>query len=187
MESQTDQPTEFLDDLLDLWRMGAGKLEPKEMDIDLTALVLEVVVEQRLAWPARSIDFDPEATKPVRVLADPQWVGDVVANWLTNALEYSPDDQPVEVRIEAEGDTARVCVRDDGAGLPSEEQERVWERFHRAAGIRQQSGSGAGLGLYISRTIVHGSHGEAGMESMLGQGSTFWCALPLARSAIEDG
>jgi signal transduction histidine kinase len=75
-----------------------------------------------------------------------------------------------------------VLVRDRGPGLPQEERERVWERFHRAPGIEVQSGSGVGLGLglHISREIVERHGGAVGLESAVGEGSTFSFTLPLA-------
>jgi len=75
-----------------------------------------------------------------------------------------------------------VSVRDEGPGLPPNEQERVWERFYRAEGIENQgsSGIGLGLGLYISRMIIEQHHGQVGVESAPGKGSTFWFTLPVA-------
>ena len=81
------------------------------------------------------------------VLADADRLGQVVTNYLTNALKYSPADRPVTVGLDAEGKQARVWVRDEGPGVPPEEQEHIWERFHRVKGIEVQSGSGVGLGL----------------------------------------
>jgi signal transduction histidine kinase len=76
---------------------------------------------------------------------------------------------------------ARVWVRDEGPGLPPDEQEHIWERFHRAQGIEVQSGIGVGLGLglHICRSIIEQHHGQVGVQSAPGQGSTFWFSLPL--------
>jgi signal transduction histidine kinase len=125
----------------------------------------------------------------VPVYADACRLGQVVTNYLTNALKYSPDDQPVEVWLEVSEIEARVCVRDEGPGLPAAEQERIWKRFQRAEGMEPRSGTdgGLGLGLYISRTIVEQHRGEVGLESAPGQGATFWCTLPLARASEEAG
>jgi signal transduction histidine kinase len=105
-----------------------------------------------------------------------------VTNYLTNALKYSPAKQPVVVGLDVASNEARVWVRDQGPGLPPEEQVRIWERFHRVKGIKVQSGTGVGLGLglYICRIIIERHQGQVGVESAPGQGSTFWFTLPLA-------
>ena len=79
------------------------------------------------------------------------------------------------------GDAAHVDVRDYGPGLSPEEQERIWERFHRAPGVEVRSGSGVGLGLglYISKTIIEAHQGQVGVQSTSGAGATFWFTLPL--------
>jgi K+-sensing histidine kinase KdpD len=108
-------------------------------------------------------------------------------NYLTNALKYSPADRPVAVGITVSDREARVWVRDEGSGLPAEEQTQIWERFHRAREIVVQSGSGIGLGLglYICRTIIERHQGRVGVESAPGRGSTFWFTVPLARRGVE--
>jgi signal transduction histidine kinase len=115
------------------------------------------------------------------VLADVDRIGQVMTNYLTNALKYSADDKRVTVGLEVDGAMARVSVHDAGPGIPAAEQERIWERFYRVPGIEHRSGSGIGLGmgLYISRTIVGRHHGHVGVKSHPGSGSTFWFTLPL--------
>ena len=105
----------------------------------------------------------------------------VVNNYLTNALKYSPPGSPVEVGLRASDQQARVWVRDYGPGISPEEQQRIWSRFYRVKGIEVQSGSGVGLGvgLHICRTIIENHHGQVGVESAPGAGSTFWFILPL--------
>jgi signal transduction histidine kinase len=100
----------------------------------------------------------------------------------------SAADRPVIVGIEVGDERVRVWVRDQGPGLPPEEQERIWERFHRAQGIEVLSGSGVGLGLglHICRTIVERHEGQVGVDSAPGAGSSFWFTLPLAGTADED-
>jgi signal transduction histidine kinase len=147
-----------------------------------------VVDGQREAEPQRSIRFQHPHNGSVLVYVDAGRIEQVVTNFLTNALKYSPADRPVEVRVEVEPHQARVWVRDQGPGLPPEEQERIWERFHRAQGVEVQSGTGVGLGLglYISRMIVERHQGQVGVESTPGQGATFWFTLPLLSTEEEN-
>ncbi|HKO24564.1 MAG TPA: HAMP domain-containing sensor histidine kinase, partial [Chloroflexota bacterium] len=168
-------------DLVDVSRIQAGRLEIQLMPCDLVAIVVDAVREQQLTAPARSIDVDVPPGAAVPVLADADRIGQVVTNYLTNALKYSAEDTSVTVRLEVDDVMARVTVHDAGSGIPAAEQERIWQRFYRAPGIEHRSGSGIGLGmgLYISRTIVERHHGHVGVESHPGSGSTFWFTLPL--------
>src|SRR5579885_574179 len=121
------------------------------------------------------------------VYADPDRINQVLTNFLTNALKYSPETMAVTVamRIEQENERAEVQVRDHGPGLSAEQQAHIWERFYRAPGIEVQSGSGVGLGLglYISRSLIERQSGTVQVTSVPGEGSTFSFTLPLATDA----
>lgn len=182
----------LIGDLLDASRLRASTFALRPQPCDLRAIVRDVVEEQRGAWPHRTITLDlgdqgdqgdgnDSATLPIH--ADEQRIAQVLANFLTNAMKYSPRWTPVAVRVEcgASADApVRVLVRDAGPGLPPEERDRVWERFHRVAGVQPCDGDGGslGLGLHISRSIIERHDGQVGVESQPGQGSTFWFALP---------
>src|SRR5262249_12831034 len=116
------------------------------------------------------------------ILADADRIGQVVTNYLTNAIKYSPEDQGIQIGLRVEGRAARVWVQDHGPGLSPEAQAHLWERFYRAAQGKAQRGAlgGLGLGLYISRTLIRLHHGQVGVQSEPGKGSTFWFTLPLA-------
>src|SRR5581483_507578 len=110
-------------------------------------------------WPDRPITLTLEhctADGTLPIEADAERVGQVVANYLTNALKYSAEEQPVAVSVRCDGKTARVAVRDKGPGLPPAEQKRIWERFYRVDGVHVQSGSGVGLGmgLHICKNLI---------------------------------
>lgn len=177
----------LIDDLLDVSRIQSSKLELRLTSCDLVAIVRAAVEAQRLAWPTRLLSLDAPA-EPLRVLVDADRIGQVVTNYLTNALKYSADDRPVRVTISAERGLAYVAVHDQGPGLPPGEQSRVWNRFHRAAGVQVQSGTGVGLGLglHICRTIIHRHHGSVGVQSVPRMGSTFWFTLPLRPEAATS-
>jgi PAS domain S-box-containing protein len=180
---QMERLEALVNDLVDVSRIQAGKLELRPEQVDLVVIVHEAVAAQREAEPERSIHLEHLPDLSVPVYADGGRIEQVVTNYLTNALKYSPVDRPVEVGIEvgAELEQVRVWVRDYGQGLPLEEQKHIWERFHRAQGVEVQSGTGVGLGLglYISRMIVEHHQGQVGVQSTPGQGATFWFTLPL--------
>lgn len=182
--TQIDRQARLVDDLLDVSRIQEGRLELRPARFDLALLVGDVVDEQRLAHPGRTIaeSFDPQ---PVSVFADADRIGQVIVNYLTNALKYSSADTSVTVRLASDANAARVEVMDEGPGLSPEQQAHLWERFQRVPGIEVQSGSGIGLGLglYICRELIERHSGQVGVESSPGVGSTFWFTLPLADSA----
>jgi signal transduction histidine kinase len=187
-EKQTLRLDRLVGDLLDVSRIQAGNLDLRLEPCDLARVVREAVEEQRASWPERGLTLDLLAG-PIAVLADADRIGQVVSNYLTNALKYSPAKEPVAVMVRVEHarskrgqSRVRVRVHDHGPGLLADEQARIWERFHRAPGITLQSGSGVGLGLglYIAKTIVEGHGGTVGVESAPEAGSTFWFTLPLA-------
>jgi PAS domain S-box-containing protein len=176
--------------LFDVAQARTGTLEIQRTACDLAAVVRAEVAAQRLAAPDHSIALDLGAatSAPVPVLADSDRLGQVLANYLTNALKYAPDDQPVRVTLEVRAGQARVAVRDAGPGLPPEEQARVWELFHRAPGVTAQSSTAGsmGLGLYICKRLVELHGGQVGVASAVGEGSTFWFTIPLADAAATD-
>ena len=178
-----DRQTTLLDrlvgDLLDVSRMQMGRLELRRMKTDLAPLVREAVEQQRMSHPGRRIVLELPAGTALPVRADPDRVSQVVTNYLTNALKYSEDQAPVTVRLELLSDAARVTVRDEGPGIPAEQQPLIWERFHRTPTASAGVKSGLGLGLYISRNLVERHGGQVGVESVPGKGSTFWFTLPL--------
>jgi signal transduction histidine kinase len=184
-QQQVDRQNRLIGDLLDVSRIRANKLEFQVAPCDLAAIVQDAVDEQRLSWPERAISLDL-AESTVSIHADAHRIGQVVTNYLTNALKYSPEGTPVAVTLRVDGTMARVSVRDHGPGLTLEQRDHIWERFHRVPGIQQQSGSGVGLGLglHIARTIVRYHGGEVGIDSVPGSGATFWFTLPLNTTVV---
>jgi signal transduction histidine kinase len=170
-----------VEDVLDETRIHRGQLTLRLEPCDLAAVVGEAVAEQRALNPDRSIRWVAEVS-PVPVLADATRIAQVVANLVSNALKFSRNDQAVEVRLRTKDGVAQVSVHDDGVGIPLAEQPHIWEQFYQAEGATVQSGSqvGVGMGLYISKAIVEGHHGQVGVESVPHQGTTIWFTLPLA-------
>jgi signal transduction histidine kinase len=189
---QAGRLNRLINDLLDTSRIQTGQMKLSCRSMGLKELLIRMVEEQRQAAPERTIHLAvPEQSAPV--WGDAERLGQVMTNYLTNALKYSGELYPVEVGLQLEPyqgqPQARVWVSDRGPGIPSAEQAHIWERFHRVAGIEVHSGSGIGLGLglYISKTIVEQHGGQVGVTSMPGHGSTFWFRMPLLKTAPEAG
>jgi signal transduction histidine kinase len=153
---------------------------------NLITIVQETVANQQQAAPTRQIQLVLPPEELVPAVIDAGRIGQVLSNYLTNALKYAPADQPIRVSLEMKANLAWVSVRDQGPGLMLEQQQRVWERFYQAAAPGQQGPAGGlGLGLAIARAIIEQHHGHVGVESAPGDGSTFWFTLPLDVSSEE--
>ncbi len=179
---QVNRLTRLINDLLDMSRIQAHKLEPHMERIDLVTVIQDVVQEQSRSAPARTILLTPPLESEMHVFADIDRIEQVLTNYISNALKYSAADKPVTVSLRVESHEVIVAVHDEGPGLPPEERANVFDRFYRVKGIEVKSGSGVGLGLglYICKTIIELHQGQVGVESEEGKGSTFWFSLPLA-------
>jgi PAS domain S-box-containing protein len=178
MLNQANRLERLITDLLEVSRIESGTPLVDARPIELAALVTEQVHHFRDDHPGRDIQFD-RPDREVMVQADPFRLGQVVTNLLSNALKYSPHNSPVHVGVAFDGERALVSVRDDGEGISPDEQNRVFERFHRLRnGLTRQTG-GAGLGLYIAKRFVEAMAGQLWVVSSPGAGSTFSFALPL--------
>ncbi len=175
----------LISDLLDVSRIQANKLELLIHPCNLVDIIIEAVEDQRYNEPGRVITLTWPSDQPLTVDGDADRLGQVIHNYLTNALKYSPVTQPVTVSITCSLDRVRVTIDDKGPGLTPEEQARIWERFYRVKGINTQNNAdpGLGLGLHINRTIIEAHYGTFGLASTPGQGSSFWFELPLLQVA----
>src|SRR2546423_2255092 len=161
MDKQVGRLERLIADLLEVSRIEAGHLPLELMPFDLTALVSGDV---QVFSKTRTLHVRAPAT-PVRVLADATRVEQVFTNLLSNALKYSQPDTSVEVTVAAAGEQAIVSVRDEGEGIPPEEQARVFDRFHRAEGGLAKKQEGTGLGLYIAKRLVEAMGGSIWLVS----------------------
>lgn len=180
-QAQLARLSHLVSDLLDVSRIQEGRLKLQLAPTDLTVIVSAAVEEQCQQAPERNIRLHLPVEGTVLVSADAARIEQVMTNYLTNALKYSPEDCPVDVGVQVEGQQARVWVRDQGPGLPPAEQERIWERFYRAPGVEILCGSGIGLGLglHVCKTIIEQHQGQVGVLSVPGQGAMFWFTLQL--------
>jgi PAS domain S-box-containing protein len=185
-----DRLSRLTTELFDVARARTGTLELHLAAVDLVALVREQVLAQRVATPGRAIRLSLSETAPAAwVQGDAMRLGQVLTNYLTNALKYSAADKPIEVSLEVVEQLAVVSVRDEGPGLPWEEQGHVWDMFHRVPGVEVRSGpeGSLGMGLYICKRLMDlHPGGRVGVESTVGEGSTFWFRLPVASAASAN-
>lgn len=177
---ESDRLARLVDDLLDASQLQAGGLPFRDVeDVDLR-FVARRVVERYTPQSSQHqlvLDFTPEDDFPT-VRGDPQRLEQVLDNLVSNAIKYSPRGGVVEIKGEASTVEVVISVRDEGVGIPLEEQERIFTRFHRVESPETRAVSGTGLGLYLTRAIVQAHGGRCWVDSIPGQGATFYVALP---------
>lgn len=174
-DRQISRLARLIDQLLDVSRISAGQFQVEMEEIDLAAIVQDVVI--------RFADDAARAGCEVRVRIDGPTVGhwdrvrieQVLVNLFTNALKFG-EGRPIDIELAGDGEQTRLRVRDYGIGIPPEAQERIFQRFERAASSREYGG--LGLGLYITQRIIEAHGGRISLESTPGEGAAFTVVLP---------
>ncbi len=166
----------LINDLLDVSKIKAGKLEFDKSVIDLTMLINNCVENASHIFPSFNIKKDLE--EGVMVFGNVERLEQVLMNLLNNAVKYSPGNKDIIVAVKKNENVAIVSVTDFGIGLSAADQKRVFERFYRA-GDNKFSTQGLGMGLYISAEIVKEHNGSMTIKSELNEGSVFSFSLPL--------
>ncbi len=172
---------QLINDLLDVSRIIAGKLEMERYPLDLVPVVQDAVEGIRGDVEAKaltlSVSLDPATGE---VLGEPMRLQQVVANLLSNAVKFTPPQGRVEVRLSREGVNARLSVADSGEGIEPRMLPHVFEPFQQADSTTTRAHQGLGLGLAIVRQLVEAHGGRARVESAgPGQGATFVVELPI--------
>ncbi|MBI3965005.1 MAG: PAS domain S-box protein [Chloroflexi bacterium] len=182
-----DELQKLVDNLLDISRLRAGAFEVELRPVRLETLVDEIVSRQGAYDPRPPVDVAIPAGLP-RVLADPRRLEQVFTNLLDNAYKYSTEGGRVTIEAEAGDGEVIVSIADEGMGVPAEELERMFERFHRGKNGRILGIGGAGLGLAIAKEIVSAHGGRIWAESPVPgralsapPGTVFRFTLPAAR------
>jgi two-component system, OmpR family, sensor kinase len=177
IEKESIRMGSLVEDLLLLARMDEARPVATE-PVDLSHLVNECIASAKAAGPEHPItsDIDPD----IFILGDSKRIHQAVANLLANARTHTPLGTKITVAVKSGKDDIRVSVSDEGPGLSSTDQEKIFERFFRADPSRQRSsGEGSGLGLSIVDAIMKLHGGSVSVESQLGQGATFTLTFPI--------
>jgi protein-histidine pros-kinase len=191
----TDQQKEFLgdvlyssrhllqmiNDLLDLSKIEAGKMDFRFEPVDLKSLCHEAMAMLRTQAEKRGIRISVKVEPGVeRVEGDPARLRQVLFNYLSNAVKFSHDQGQVELWAAPAGSSGyRLEVRDQGIGIKPEDQARLFTPFHQADSGKGKKYQGTGLGLSLSKRIVEAHGGTVGLQSELGKGSLFYAQMPV--------
>lgn len=175
--SQVNRMTALIHGFLDISRLEPGKLKLQTQLFDICRLAEETVSEFKLVNSQRVIDIN--CTTPLIINADREKIGQVINNFISNAIKYSGRDTPIKVAARSGEGHIRVTVTDTGIGVKRKDQEKIFQRFYRAENQKTKNISGFGIGLYLSSEIIQRHKGTIGVESEEGRGSTFYFTLPV--------
>lgn len=172
----------LVNDILDMDKLASGKMIFKSEAIDLVALV-QMAIESNMSYASSlkvSLILDKHPQQ-AWILADHDRLMQVMANLISNAAKFSREGQVVLLRVLGKGPRYRVEVRDKGAGIAPEFQERLFEPFTQADGTDTRQKGGTGLGLSITKAMLEKMHGQIGFVSAPGAGTTFWFEFDVYR------
>lgn len=175
--NQVNKMSDLVYSFLDLSRLESGKLQVKMQQFDINELIEETIAETMLINYNHQVIF--EQANAIMVFADRDRIGQVISNFLSNAIKYSPKDSVITVSSRIVGNNAQVSVIDTGIGIPSKDQENVFQRFYRAENDNIKNISGFGIGLYLASEIIQRHKGKIWVDSKEGEGSTFSFSIPL--------
>jgi len=180
LQANTDRLARLINDLLDLSRIEAGRLELRPTTVRLAPLVHDVVASLRPVADARGLQLEAPTTD-ASVWADADKVTQVLMNLLGNALKFTPADGRVTVTVAHDGSAwVQIAVADTGPGIAAEDAAHIFDQFYQAAYMDLATRHGTGLGLTIAKTLVEMHGGRLWVESTVGHGSTFRFTLPVA-------
>ena len=171
----------LINDILDMDKIATGHMRFQIEDEDLSEIVTGAIEANRAYADRFGVELKLVGTaEGARVRADATRLAQVLANLLSNAAKFSPENGEVHLAVEPCDDGYRVSVRDFGKGIPAEFQDRIFGRFSQADSSVTRAKGGTGLGLHISKQIMEQMDGRIGFESSADRGTTFWIDIPAA-------
>ncbi|HEY6736089.1 MAG TPA: ATP-binding protein [Candidatus Saccharimonadia bacterium] len=176
-----DRQLQIIEDILNVARIDAGRMELELEPTDLTGLVRETLAEQAAEIKHRRQQVTFRSRKPLVVWADPRKLRMVVDNLVSNASKYTPLGGRIQVRVGRSGDFAVIDVQDTGVGIAKSDIPQLFTKFTRIDNELSASVGGSGLGLYLAHNIVTLHRGTISVQSRRHGGSAFRVVLPITR------
>ncbi len=176
----------LVQDVIELSRLQSTDMVLNSKLVDVGQVVAESVDRNRLTAEGKQIELTVGGAVDRPVHGDPELLGTALRNLIENAIRYSPEKTKVGIGMAVKDDTVRISVKDQGPGIPEDEQDRIFERFYRVDPARSRQTGGTGLGLSIVKHIVGQHGGEVTLWSRPGSGSTFTISLPVVDEETEQ-
>jgi two-component system phosphate regulon sensor histidine kinase PhoR len=186
ISQESERLARVVEEILLAGQIDSQQLKLVEARVDAAALTQDVVA--RMEQHARNgVTFSLVAPPSLpKVSTDPDKFRQVLINLIENAIKYSPEGGRIEVKIEPRNGNLSIAIRDEGLGIPANEQRLIFDKFYRVDPNLTRGVGGTGLGLYVCRELVHLMGGRIRVESAHGQGSTFFVDLPLGAEAQRE-
>lgn len=185
MDTQINKLAILIQDLLDISRIEGGRLQFHDEHFYFDEMVDEIIEEIQRTTNRHKLIKKGRTGKTI--FGDKDRIGQVLTNFLTNAIKYSPTTDKILIHTSVHQDEVVLCVEDFGMGIPKHTIPHLFERFYRVKGKIQDTVPGMGLGLYIASEIIKRQGGRIWAESGKGKGSKFFFALPLKKPSMPAG
>lgn len=176
---QIKKMTTMINGFLNVSRLESGKIHIEQIPFDMKDLVREIEEETLAANTSHHIVFHPVET--TWVMGDRDKIGQVITNFISNALKYSASGTTVQVVCVLKEGNSQVSVHDEGLGIAQSDAEKIFERYYRVERYEQKDISGFGIGLYLCAEIIKRHQGEIWVESEPKNGSTFFFSIPVIK------
>jgi len=178
IQKHTDRLTYLIEDLLTISRLESGQIQLNPEVMDLSQKVNRLIEELKVKAGGRRVALRNLVEEGTLIRADTDRLHQVMINLLDNSIKYGKEGGEVVISAEANGKgKLKVCIKDDGPGIPEEARERIFERFYRVDRARSREQGGTGLGLSIVKHIIQSHGGEVWVESDPGEGASFFFTL----------
>ncbi|MEH3114711.1 sensor histidine kinase [Pedobacter terrae] len=177
MDRQLNRLTGLIGDLLDVTKIQSGKMTFNPIEFDFDAAVDEISDEMQHISSKHKIICNLKSNAVI--YADKERIGQVITNFLSNAIKYSNEVDKIEVNSFIQDGEVILSVKDYGIGISEDSQHLVFDQFYRVDGSLQHTYPGLGLGLYISAEIIKNEGGRIWVNSAVGEGATFFFALKI--------
>jgi two-component system sensor histidine kinase/response regulator len=176
-----DRLTRMINELLDLSKIEAGRMELNLVPVSLLELAEEIAESYQAAAREKSITLrmNPHAPLPM-VKGDADKLSRILINLIHNAIKFTPHGGEIRIEAQVRGDAVELCVADSGSGIPPQELDRIFDKFYWSESAPVEA-RGAGLGLAIAKNLVELHGGTIRVESSPGEGSRFSFTVPMAR------
>ncbi|WP_342648430.1 PAS domain-containing protein [Mucilaginibacter sp. CSA2-8R] len=167
----------MINGFLNVSRLELGKMAIEKTRFNMQDMITTLIKEAELTITSHQIKF--ESCDPVFINADYNKIESVLSNLISNAAKYSARDTRITVSCQVSPTTVQVSVKDEGMGISAEDRKKIFDRYFRVESSQAKHISGFGIGLYLSAEIIQRHSGNIGVDSVLGEGSTFYFELPL--------